>query len=319
LKNKFIVILIIFSLFIISIGHTWYRRVFATSPHHSVLYIAESSSNTVNAVDTLTKSVTATIRVGENPINLTLSPSGNSLYVSFNNGTDIIDTSTNTRSASISSIGPVVISPDGAKAYFSNGDVINTSNNQLITTINIPSCTNNAMAKNSSGTKLYVMCGYNYDVIDIVTNQIIYTSPNFAGALRGMALSPDGTKLYFTSESPAQLFVFDTSNNSQLRLISLPYNLTSIILKSDGSRAYLLAGGEVDVMDLTTYNIIAKIRTCESSLYTYTSQQTIDPLTNSLYVACDISNSISKIDIASNTEAEFFSSEFGPVGIVFKP
>lgn len=89
-------------------------------------YIANSGSNSVSVIDSVTNTVINTIKVGVRPMNVAVSPDGRHAYIT-NSGSDsvsVIDTVTN---AVINTINvgaepwDLAISPNGRRAYTANG------------------------------------------------------------------------------------------------------------------------------------------------------------------------------------------------------
>jgi YVTN family beta-propeller protein len=84
------------------------------------VYVANGTDGTVSVIDTATNKVTATIKVGEAPSALAISPDGNRVYVANggSNTVSVINTTTNTVTETIA----VGIDPEGVIA-FGNGRI----------------------------------------------------------------------------------------------------------------------------------------------------------------------------------------------------
>jgi YVTN family beta-propeller protein len=171
----------------------------AVSPDNSKLYV-EATVNSVLVVDITTATVTATI-AAVNLGALALTPDGSKLLIgdSPHRRVLIADTSTNlvTDAIPVDAIPvDIAISPDGSKAYVSNGDpstatttvsVISTSLKSVIATIggfNNPG----ALAIIPNGTELYVANGAVVSVVDTATGTVKLSIPN-ATTITGNASS----------------------------------------------------------------------------------------------------------------------------------
>jgi gliding motility-associated-like protein len=199
----------------------------ATPVNNGYAYIANSGSDNVSVINTLTHTVVATVPIANQPWATAISPDGKHAYVvSTNNdrgrsatGTlSVIDAITNTITATID-LGrnalAVVVSPDGTKAYVTN----RTSNT--------------------------------ISVIDLVTNSLI--SDIQIPSPLGLAISPDGGKLYITADGLVQgtLYVLNTSNNQQIATVPIGCNnITGGVLVTAS------AGFEVSADNITFSNTI---------------------------------------------------------------
>ncbi len=65
-----------------------------------VAYVVNAGSSSVDAIDTATNTVTATIKVGAHPAGIVITRDGSTAYVVSANGIDPISTATNTRARS---------------------------------------------------------------------------------------------------------------------------------------------------------------------------------------------------------------------------
>jgi YVTN family beta-propeller protein len=79
----------------------------------------------VSVIDTATNTVTATVRVGNGPLVVAVTPDGSEVYVTniSSNNVSVINTTTNTVTATIpvgGQPGGVAVTPDGSKVYVTN-------------------------------------------------------------------------------------------------------------------------------------------------------------------------------------------------------
>ena len=111
----------------------------------SLLYVANSASNTVSVINVSTSAIIANIPVGTTPVGIAISPDGSTLYVAnaISGNVSVISTATNKVITTITTgsapIG-VSITNDGRFVYVTNQNsnsvsVINAANNTILTTI----------------------------------------------------------------------------------------------------------------------------------------------------------------------------------------
>lgn len=223
----------------------------AVNPTGEVVYVTSDYRNEdadysihgiVSVIDTATKTVTATIRVGKNPYGIAVNPDGTDVYVvnKYSNTISVVDTTTNKFKATIPlgensysygygySYGPggIAITPDGRKLYVTiNEDydgsvvfVIDTSNNTItgkVTGLDGLS----GIAVNPTGTKVYVAGGHTVSVIDTATNIVADTVTVGKGS-EGIAVTPDGKKVYVTNSDSDTVSVIDTATDTVITTVN---------------------------------------------------------------------------------------------------
>jgi bacillolysin len=112
------------------------------SPNGLSVYVANALGDTVSVIDATTNTVVATIGVGTSPHSARIAPDGSRAYVA-NSGSSrmsVIDTATKSVVATVpaDAANALEFTPDGARVFaanFSNVQVINTSTNTVLTTI----------------------------------------------------------------------------------------------------------------------------------------------------------------------------------------
>jgi gliding motility-associated-like protein len=250
----------------------------ATPVNNGYAYIANSGSDNVSVINTLTHTVVATIPIANQPWATAISPDGKHAYVvSTNNdrgrsatGTlSVIDAITNTITATID-LGrnalAVVVNPEGTKAYVTN---------------------------RTSST---------ISVIDLLTNSLI--SDIQIPSPLGLAISPDGKKLYATADGSAEgtLYVLNTSNNQQIATVPIGLNAAGIVASPDGNTVYVANDylNTVSAINTTTYTTTATI-----PVGTTPYGIAISPDGSRVYVANSGAHSISIINTATNISTEF--------------
>ncbi|MSW46351.1 MAG: beta-propeller fold lactonase family protein, partial [Actinobacteria bacterium] len=160
----------------------------------------------------------------------------------------------------------VAVSPDGSRAYVSNGSgnsvsVIDTSTNEVVVEL-VVGLYPSSVAVSPDGSRVYVA---NYDsssvsVIDTSTNEVVATV-DVESVPRRVAVSPDGSRLYLANSSDG-VIVFDTSTNEVVATVAILDDYHQYIAVSpDGSRVYVgnYFDYSVSVIDTSTNEVVATV------------------------------------------------------------
>jgi len=186
-----------------------YSEGIAVSTDGSKVYVADYQNNTVNVIDTLTNTVSATIPVSNEPFGIAVSPDGKKVYVanSSENLVSVINTANNTGIDTIE-VGSypmgLTVSPDGSKVYVANNG------------------TNPSVSVISTSTETVTA------TISIVTS---------GGEPYALSVSPDGAKLYVTNiggGTDSTVTIINTATNtisSEISVDGYPYSLGNFISK----------------------------------------------------------------------------------------
>jgi YVTN family beta-propeller protein len=185
----------------------------------------------------------------------------------FGNNVSVLDVSTNTVTATIP-VGPnptgVVFSPDGTRAYVTNGFF-------------------------SSGT---------VSVIDTASNSVVATIS--VGGLPGYpAVTPDGANLYVPANG--SMAVVSTATNSVVASIPTAPLGTAVAITADGTRAYVLGLNAVSVVDITTNTVVQTIPVSSLEPEASMAGIAITPGGGSVYVSGGNDSVVTVISTASNT------------------
>ncbi|WP_371476426.1 YncE family protein [Kitasatospora sp. NBC_00315] len=193
-----------------------------------------------------------------------IAPDGKHAYVAVQNPfhgdkVSVIDTATKQVSATIQVSRPhqVVISPNGKRLYVT-GDkgglsVINTTNDQIITTIHLDEPAN-GMAVTPDGKRLYVT-GNNgtVSVINLAKRKIVHTIPDVGTG--GVTISPNGKRAYVVGvdnkAKQGKVSVINTTTDTVTKTIpigdTLPTNgsgryflPSEVAVTPDGKNAYVV-------------------------------------------------------------------------------
>lgn len=275
----------------------------AVTPDGSLAYVTDAVAS-VWVVDTGSNSPIAKIAAGSDPEAIAVTPDGKSAYVtSITCGqllcsgpgnppqlasVEVIDTASNSLTATITIgnlptvqtlgvlLSGIAISPDGTRAYVSNGAAnqiwaIDTASNQVVATIPTTAVLGFVgVSITPDGSRLYAASIGNPSVVDVIdtkTNSVV-TSIALPGSdvPTQIRMTPDGSHAYVTGET-GHLWIIDTTQNATVATIPVTSGqpLLDIALAPDGTRAYIACGNTnaIYVLDTTTYRIVGQI----SSLY----------------------------------------------------
>lgn len=226
---------------LVPVGHSPLPVVI--SPDGARVYVAHTGNPAgVEVIDTSSLTVAATLSTGGYPGALGLSPNGSRLYVGnfFSRSVSVIDTATNTVSATVPVSDPagIAVSPDGAHVYVSNYNgrsvsVIDAATNTVVAIVPVGQQPM-GIAVAPDGGSVYVgnRLGNSVSVLDTATNIVIATIGVGAGTNAVLA-DPDGTRVYATNSFSNNMSVIDTAT------------LTVAATVPTGSRPYGLAIGKV--------------------------------------------------------------------------
>ena len=273
-------------------------------------YITNQGSDSVSVIDMATKTITATIPVGDGPSGVAVSPAGTKVYVtnSGNNTVSVINTANNTVTSTVN-VGNapygVAVSPDGTLVYVTNLNdnsvsVINTAMNQVIYTITVGKWPE-GVAFTPDGEKAYVANYYSYStisVIDTATNTVISTvnDPEIYGP-SGIAIAPNGKKAYVTSNFNDKLVVMDLLSNQVITTVNVESGPHGISVSPDGTRVYVVngEGNTISVIDTATDEVIAMVPVGNGPYGI-----AVSPDGKTVSVTNRQSNDVSMIDTATN-------------------
>jgi YVTN family beta-propeller protein len=241
----------------------------AFTPDRKKVYVL-GDNGSVFVMDTATNTVSANpITVGGLPMGIAMTPDGKQVYVAcqYTNTVSVIDTSTETVSATISfpsgsKLANIVIAPSGLRAYVT------------------------AQGANA----LYV--------IDTSTNTVLPTPIALASSPLGIAIAPDGKEIYVTHyDSATGISVVDVAANAVVATIpGVPY-LFAVAFTPNGKWVYVPGGGGVGytlVIDTATRTLVDTIPQGGSAVAI-----TLDGA--HVYLTSPGANAVSVIDTATNT------------------
>jgi YVTN family beta-propeller protein len=223
----------------------------------------------------------------------------------------VVDSGTNRVAASPLPVGgypySVQMTGDGTRAYFVDrdaGDVsaIDTATNTVAATINVGSVPTNLVIT-PDGARVYVATWGSDEVsaIDTATNTLVARIP-VAGGPFAIAMAPNGSRVYVTGRENGRVTAIDTTSNTVVGSVRVSARAGSIAITPDGRRAYVVAHDYADdehvvVLDTATHQLLG----ISIDVPGNTSSLEITPDGTRAYVALYSGDSVSVLDIASNT------------------
>ncbi|WP_165774085.1 beta-propeller fold lactonase family protein [Mycolicibacterium sphagni] len=285
---------------------------------------------------TLTASSNISVAGVGYPTSEALSRDGKTLYVSSypssgNGVVSVIDTATNTVTATISvppltaialagaySLFPtsMVLSPDGKTLYVTSSvsdsgqlSVINTTTNAVVATEALGGSDEpSAVTISPDGTKLYV-ADYTgtVSVINTTTTNDGVPAPSVitdisvgAPDLQGIAVSPDGDTVYVSSGGGGvdSVSVIDAATNQVTGTITVGNHPIAMAFSPDAAHLYVqnYSDESLSVIDTATNQVSTTI-----TGVTYPVGVAVSPDGSALYVPADLGAEVSVISVARNT------------------
>lgn len=246
----------------------------AFTPDQKKVYVL-GDNGSVFVMDTATNIVSANpITVGGLPMGIAITPDGKQVYVAcqYTNTVSVIDTSTETVSATISfpsgsKLANIVIAPSGLRAYVTAQGanallVIDTSTNTVLPTPIALASSPLGIAIAPDGKEIYVT---HYDsatgisVVDVAANAVVATIPGVA-YLFAVAFTPNGKWVYVPGGGGVgYTLVIDTATRTLVDTI--PQGGSAVAITLDGAHAYLTSAGAnaVSVIDTATNTLTSTI------------------------------------------------------------
>jgi len=164
-------------------------------------------------------------------------------YITGSAGTDVIDTTTNSVSATITVGGfGVAVTSDGSKVYVTNGSglsVINTATNSVSATITVGNAPE-GVAVTQDGSTVYVanLADGTVSVINTATNSVSATITGFSAPM-GVAITPDGSKVYVTNSGGGGVSVIATASNTVIATMPTGSLPRGVAVSPDGKKVYV--------------------------------------------------------------------------------
>jgi YVTN family beta-propeller protein len=282
--------------------------------------------NGVLVIDTATNMVVATVKVGNGPRGIAVTPDGTHAYVAneFDDAITVIATATNTVLTGPGFPIPVghfpntvAITPDGQHVYLTNYgsnsvSVIATASNTVVATVALGLGSGPAgVAITPDGTHAYV-ANFGAGAVSVIataTNAVL-TGTGFPIPVgtdpERIAITPDGQYAYVTNSGSNTVSVIATATNTVLTGTGFPIPVGKfpfgIAITPDGTHAYVVNfdAGTVSVIDTATNTVLTGTG-FPIPVGNIPAGVAVTPDGQYAYVANYGSNSVSVIATASNT------------------
>jgi gliding motility-associated-like protein len=298
----------------------------ATPALSGFAYVPNETDGTVSVINTSTNTVIQTIRVGNQPKAVVVSPDGSSVYVAnFDDNTiSVIATNSNTVVASIYLPGTplcIAVSPDGKQLYAcsqQNDTVyqISTATNSITGTIpvgNYPS----GLVVSADGKWVYLVNSVypltpgSVTVINTTTD-LVATSITVGYNPAYIAISPQGDRVYVTNYASNTVSVISTANNMVIDTVAVDLNPNALVVSPDGSRVYVsnYSSNDVSVINTNTYEVMANIPVSAAPY-----GESISSDGNTLYVTGIIYSVVSVVNTATNQQTATIPVGQTPVAV----
>ncbi len=287
----------------IPVSNNWATGIAADSSR-GVLYVANSSVNTVSAIDEATNTVLADITVEGYPYAVALDPVQGLVFVTGDTGgsMSVISEATNAVIATITGLGSdghgIAVDPIRGRVYVQNGStitVINETTYAIITTFSVPIWSGGIAVDPVSGTIYVASDSGSTNSVFVINPTTFALTATIAGLpaqqLAWMAVDPIGRKLYvpgsiaYNESAVGAVFVIDMTTNTLTNTIAgtqntlwgpafNPVTRTLYVASTD----YDSYAGGVMVIDTVTDKVIDVIP------LNYAYGAAVDPILGNVYV-----------------------------------
>ncbi len=298
----------------------------AVNPEGTKVYLSDRAGNAISVVDTATNSVIKTVNVGNPSCGVAVSPDGKKVYVTeiLNSTVAVIDTVTDTVESYVGvGYGPygVAVSPDGTKVYVAHYlsdsvSVIDTATNAVATTVNVGDLPY-VVSVTPDGNKVYVANknSNSVSIIDPATNTVTDTI-NVGNYPLGIAIAKVPDRIVpianFSSNVtkgyvPLDVQFTDISKNAATWKWDFGDGNTST--DQNPTHTYSAAGNYIVNLTVSDGN------DTDSQVATITVSKKPVARAIYIYVANSGSNTVSVIDVATDTIIATIPVGIQPMGV----
>lgn len=237
-----------------------------------LLFSAVREADLVSVIDTGNERELARVPVGDEPIQVLLSPDGRRLYIASLGSGQIYVVSTATfqvvdKIAVAAQPLDLALSPDAKTLYVTNSGASSLTAIDLAAGTTrrflLPQVQDGPYGVAATRTSLYVTDLNNSRVLALDLNGKEVARISVPAQPRSLALSRDLRRLYVTSLSRNQLTVIETARNRVARSVQLPVSGTfAAAVSPDGRRLYLTAQQDsaVVIVDVRTETVIKTLK-----------------------------------------------------------
>lgn len=223
----------------------------ALNPAGNRAYVTDQFGNAVSVIDAVSRTLLATIPLGDGGFNLGVSPDGAHVFATTAGGrVYVIATATNAVIDSMlvgSAPNGVAFSPSGQTVYISSRDAgtvtaFNASTFQQVAVYQVGGAPQR-LAVSLSGKTLYAANeAHGLDIVDLSTGTVTEATGLTTGY--GLGQSPDGKELWVTSPQEGAIYVVDPQTAAVSATLNLGAGIVprNVAFSADGKTAVVTNG-----------------------------------------------------------------------------
>lgn len=288
-------------------------------------YVSNQKSGTISIIDTGSDTVVGELPGGKGPRGAAISANGRHLFVSDEQGRQLILLDLVTRKPlgtlplGVITEGVDLRGPWLAAATEAANSVIFVNPLNFTEAFRVPTRGKNPehAVFSPDGTQVYASAedGNVIDVIDVARRESVATV-NVGRRPRGIGFLPDGSLAYVANELSDTVSVIDTKKRAVVATIRTGKRANGVKVSPDGQRVYVSNGGDhsVSVIDTTRNEVIATIAVGERPW-----NMALTPDGKKLYVACGRANVVTVIDTVNQRRLTDIAVGKLPWGVVMAP
>jgi YVTN family beta-propeller protein len=292
----------------------------AASPR---IYVTNQLDNTASVIDGATHKIVATVRVGDSPAQMAVSPDRKSVYIANtgSNTVSVLNTDDDTVARTIalpprSKPMDVAVNPNGRYLYTADGgsnrvSILDTRAKRVVASVRV-GIQPLSVAAAPDGKTVYAANSGSGDVsvIDARTNRVVRAIPT-GRFPSGVAVTPDGASAYVTNELSG-VTVIDAGNGKVEARLREPSPF-SVAMSPNGDRAYVtgLGPGRITAIDTGTHRVSSSVSVGPYGTDPFTVRATGD----ALYVANQGADTLSVIDPSTFRVTATVATGNSPYGI----
>jgi YVTN family beta-propeller protein len=313
------------------------------------IYVTNEVSGDLTVIDSGSRGVIATVKLGKRPRGIHPSPDNKTLYVALSGspiaGPDVDESTLPPPDKSADGIGVFDVaqnklvkmipggsdpenfdvSKDGKQLYISNEDIsavsiVDVASGKIANTIQM-GAQPEGVKVTPDGKLVFVTSEEdgNIAVLDPAAAKIIATF-KVGHRPRSIAFTPDGKLGYVNAENDGTVVLFDAVNYKMIKPIEIGkpglIKPMSVLLSPDASRLYVSTGRgqKVFTVDTATNSVIGSVTVGKRPWGI-----ALSPDGKTLYSANGPSNNISIVDIANNAILGTVQAGTGPWGVAVLP
>ena len=257
-------------------------RGMAFNPNNGYIYVANSGSNNVSVINSADNSIVATIPVGAFPVDVVFNPTNGYLYVANHFGGSVT--------------------------------VINGATNTVVTTI-VTGGFPNGVEFNPNNGYIYVAVDGNYiTVINGATNTFVTNIPASYGP-NDLTFNPNNGNLYSMPFNQNFAYIINGATNTQTGSFFVGFAQDGSILNPTNGHLYIFGDGGLRAFNTATNLPIGGPLISGNAVYGAAH----NPDNQYVYAALSNSNSVSVLDVSTNTVAGTISVGNNPWDVLFTP